>query len=299
MFRKIIATLTAGLAFSAATVIPAQTATPAQAAALAVCPLLSGHRGAPDNAPENTVPGINEAKARGAKYVEMDVDWDKSNFPRLMHDLTLDRTTNFTGDMSNYWFSDLEKATAADFGPWDDDPKYKGFKPDGLPVTKIPYAWDFFNAVSAPQVAPLLDIRGVPTEAQADKLMDYADRWAGMRQKMIYMGTEASIKAMQSYGYGDLQFAFIEYPANNSVKMGEYLRDTLKADFYALPIKNIRPELVAYYQQFGIKMITWTTDVAADDTTTNWTKAKNAGVYITTTNKLDNYNIWEISQGCA
>jgi glycerophosphoryl diester phosphodiesterase len=301
MFTKIIATLTTGLALSMSVVAPAQAEISSVALknAAVSCPELSAHRGAPNSAPENTIPAINEARTQGAKYVEMDVTWDKSNFPRLLHDTTLDRTTNLTGSPASYYFSDLEKATAADFAPWNTDSRFKGFKADGTPVTKIPYAWDFFNATSASTVAPLLDVRGTPTKAQADKLMEYADRWAGMRQKMIYMGKEASIKAMQSYGYTDLKFAYIEYPANNSLKMGEYLKNVLKVKYYAIPVKNITPEAVAYFHRFGVEMITWTSDSADYDTAAYWNLSQEAGVDIVTTDRLEAYKSWMTSKDCA
>lgn len=52
------------------------------------------HRGASGYAPENTLAAIDEAQARGATTVEIDVQRSKDGELVVMHDTTLDRTTD-------------------------------------------------------------------------------------------------------------------------------------------------------------------------------------------------------------
>ena len=60
-------------------------------------PLLIGHRGARGLAPENTLPGMDAGIAAGCPWLEFDVQLHPSGELFLLHDLTLDRTTDGHG----------------------------------------------------------------------------------------------------------------------------------------------------------------------------------------------------------
>ena len=62
-------------------------------------PLVIGHRGYSHLAPENTMPAFKLAKAAGADLVELDYHHTKDNQMIVIHDATLDRTT----DATNRW----------------------------------------------------------------------------------------------------------------------------------------------------------------------------------------------------
>ncbi|WEX90685.1 glycerophosphodiester phosphodiesterase family protein [Sinorhizobium garamanticum] len=62
-----------------------------------------GHRGYSLHYPENTLPALKAAKAAGATTVEVDVVLTADGEPIILHDLTVDRTTNghgFAADLS-------------------------------------------------------------------------------------------------------------------------------------------------------------------------------------------------------
>jgi glycerophosphoryl diester phosphodiesterase len=63
-------------------------------------PRVIGHRGAAAYAPENTLEGIREAAARGARWVEFDAKLTRDGIVILMHDDTLDRTTTGHGPVA-------------------------------------------------------------------------------------------------------------------------------------------------------------------------------------------------------
>jgi glycerophosphoryl diester phosphodiesterase len=63
-------------------------------------PLILGHRGAPRGAPENTMRAFRLALEEGADGVELDVQPSADGVPVVLHDDTLDRTTDQTGDVS-------------------------------------------------------------------------------------------------------------------------------------------------------------------------------------------------------
>lgn len=63
-------------------------------------PVVVGQKGNPSAAPENTVMGAQLAFSNGANGVEVDVYRTSDNFPIVMHDETLDRTTNGIGKVT-------------------------------------------------------------------------------------------------------------------------------------------------------------------------------------------------------
>ena len=78
---------------------------------------LIAHRGGGILAPENTLAGLREAKARGFGAVEFDVMLARDDAPVLMHDDTLDRTTDGSGPVPVMSADDLGRLDA---GTWRD-----------------------------------------------------------------------------------------------------------------------------------------------------------------------------------
>eukprot|EP01137_Pigoraptor_chileana_P024020 Opistho-2@91305 len=74
-----------------------------------------GHRGNPSGAPENTMPGFIQAHKFGARGVETDLRLTKDGVIVLMHDETVDRTTNGTGYVSELTY---EYISSLDAGSW-------------------------------------------------------------------------------------------------------------------------------------------------------------------------------------
>lgn len=60
-------------------------------------PVMIGHRGNPSQAPENSLSGFITAYENGADVFEVDVEITKDGEIIIMHDSTINRTTNYTG----------------------------------------------------------------------------------------------------------------------------------------------------------------------------------------------------------
>lgn len=71
------------------------------------------HRGGGHDAPENTLAAIREASRNGATGVELDLSFTADGVPVLMHDQTLDRTTNGSGPVSQVRFAQLRRLDAS------------------------------------------------------------------------------------------------------------------------------------------------------------------------------------------
>lgn len=71
-----------------------------------------GHRGSMLEAPENTLVGIRYAAEKGADAVEFDVDFTKDGHAILMHDATVDRTTDGSGRVGDFTLDEIKKLNA-------------------------------------------------------------------------------------------------------------------------------------------------------------------------------------------
>jgi glycerophosphoryl diester phosphodiesterase len=98
-------------------------------------PLVIGHRGASGYAPMNTIPAFTLAADQGADGIEFDVWLSKDGVPVILHDITVDGTTDGHGKVSEMTLSELK---ALDAGAW------KGAQYAG---TRIPTLDEVFSAV--------------------------------------------------------------------------------------------------------------------------------------------------------
>ncbi len=88
---------------------------------------ISAHRGASTTHPENTLAALREAVASGAHQVEFDVQLTADNELVLMHDSTINRTTNGTGRVRDYTLVQLK---TLDAGSW----KHSTFAGERIPT---------------------------------------------------------------------------------------------------------------------------------------------------------------------
>ncbi|OPZ40788.1 MAG: Glycerophosphoryl diester phosphodiesterase [Synergistetes bacterium ADurb.BinA166] len=81
-----------------------------------------GHRGASGHAPENTLPAFELAVEQGCHGLEFDVQLTRDGVAAVIHDWTVDRTTNGSGEVRGMDYSDIR---SLDAGSWF-DPKFAG-----------------------------------------------------------------------------------------------------------------------------------------------------------------------------
>lgn len=93
-----------------------------------------GHRGYSLHYPENTVPAFEAAKAAGASSVEIDVVLTADDVPIILHDLTVDRTTDGYGFAADLSFDTIRALDAG--SPF--NPRFGGTK---IPSLKEALEW--------------------------------------------------------------------------------------------------------------------------------------------------------------
>jgi glycerophosphoryl diester phosphodiesterase len=76
-------------------------------------PLILGHRGAPYDAPENTLRAFAAALEQGADGVELDVQRARDGVPVIVHDDDLERTHAVRGRVADHEWPAIERLTSA------------------------------------------------------------------------------------------------------------------------------------------------------------------------------------------
>lgn len=98
-------------------------------------PILLAHRGDLAHAPENTLPSFSQAIQKGADGVELDAKLTVDGHVIVIHDETVDRTTNGNGKVAGFTLDSIRKLDA---GSWFDT-KFAG--------TKVPLLEEVFETV--------------------------------------------------------------------------------------------------------------------------------------------------------
>ena len=115
------------------------------------------HRGYSAVAPENTLPALAAAGPAGATFVEFDVRTTADGVPVVIHDRTVDRTTNGTGAV---WELTADEVRALDAGAWF-SPAYAG--------VRVPLLADALEVLAG--VRLLLEIKPPATPEQVKVIL--------------------------------------------------------------------------------------------------------------------------------
>ncbi len=131
---------------------------------------VAAHRGWKDRYPENTLEAFQGALELGVDQLETDVRVTKDGALVLIHDATLDRTTNGSGEVCDYT---LEELKALDAG-------------EGC---RIPTLEEFFELIKDhPSLTIDIELKEYPTEG---------------REALAYEICDRTLRMIDAYGYTD------------------------------------------------------------------------------------------------
>ena len=125
---------------------------------------ITGHRGDTMVAPENTLDALGHALDSPADYVETDVQLTADGVPVLMHDWTVDRTTNGSGPVWNYSYEEL---STLDAGSWFGE-EFVG--------ARVPTLEEFLNLLRWSTKNAILELKGSWTDSQVTLIADLIAR---------------------------------------------------------------------------------------------------------------------------
>lgn len=135
------------------------------------------HRGYSNVAPENTLPAYKLAKQMGFSYVETDIRFTSDGVPVLLHDSTIDRTSNGTGEISSLTWAQVQ---TYDFGSW---------KSSDYANTKIPSFEQFIELCRNLGLYPYIELQ-IGTQTQIQGLIEMV-KDHGMSGKVTWIGTSS------------------------------------------------------------------------------------------------------------
>lgn len=224
---------------------------PAAATVRAGAPVVIAHRGYSAVAPENTLAAVEAARRLGVGYVEIDAHTTRDGVPVVLHDQTVDRTTDGTGDVAKLSSRYLRRLDA---GSW--------FSPAFArqPLPTLDQVLDLLKPT--PAVKLLLEIKGPETYPEVAR-MTRAVTSRGMTGQVL----------IQSFDKDALRHAKKAAPAIPRA----YLTSLVDADPVAVSreldlvaynpsIKGLRLREGAIEQlhQARVQLMVWTVDRPAD-----------------------------------
>ncbi len=122
--------------------------------------LLIAHRGASGAAPENTLTAIRRAFEVGSDAVEVDIRYTRDRQIVLMHDPTVDRTTNGSGPVGEFTLDEIRQLDA---GAWK-DPVYRG--------ERVPTLRETLEVARAAGRTLYLDVKDSEMGSEIRKVLD-------------------------------------------------------------------------------------------------------------------------------
>ena len=152
-----------------------------------------GHRGNRAHAPENTIVSLQEAIALGVDAVEFDVQVSRDGVLLLMHDLTIDRTTNGKGAVAGQTFEAL-RAHDAGARFTSDGGRTHPWRDRGVLIPSFDEVVE-----TLPRTLPLIVELKTPSASTA---LHEAIRRHALHDRVIVAGFEAaSTRPLRGYGF--------------------------------------------------------------------------------------------------
>ncbi|WP_203364009.1 glycerophosphodiester phosphodiesterase family protein [Bacillus sp. REN10] len=212
-------------------------------------PIVAAHRGIPSLAPENTMAGYRKAYELGADMIETDLHRTKDGQLVIMHDYTVDRTTNGKGKVANMSYEEIRQLDAGiKFGP-----EFAG--------EKVPSFREYLQEFKGKDVVLLIELKAANIEEQV--LQEIEEE--GMSDQVLIQSfsldsVKKSHELKPAIGTGFLYSAAVpgttEGRLKDARKMLNYaatMNATLNSSYGSLS-----KEFITYMRQRGMTNLHWT-----------------------------------------
>lgn len=208
------------------------------------------HRGYCTVAPENTLSAYRLSKKMGFTYVECDVTFTKDGAAVLLHDSTVDRTSNGSGSIAEMT---LQQVKALDFGSWMGQ-DYAG--------ETIPTFEEFILLCKQIGLHPYIEIKGGISAANAEYLVNAVKRY-GMQNKVTWISFNSaaltSIKALDAAAR--LGFV-IQSASEENIAIVDGLKDGENEVFLDISHSALTEDFLLQCVEKDIPLEVWTIDQA-------------------------------------
>ncbi len=234
-----------------------------------------GHRGYAARAPENTLVSIDAALSAGARAVEFDIRVAACGTPVVIHDETLDRTTDGLGPVLRQTAAQLQ---TLDAGAWFDP----GFAGETIPT--LIQALDHV-ADRAHHIYP--EIKGIRNPSDVDGMVRIVEDRA-MTERTTFISIDWSILDRVRTQNASIRIGFIVVTAD----LCDEALALAVADPAAILDLNCEialddPSMVRRAKDEGVDVVTWTVNEPDEAT-----RLREAGVTGFTTDHVDRLLAW-------
>ncbi len=206
--------------------------------------IVVAHRGNSSVAPENTLAAVSSAIDAGATSVEIDVQLTADRVPVVIHDDTLDRTTDGTGPVAAVRSRELR---TLDAGTW--------FSPAfaGEPVPLLDDVLDLLDR--HPGVHLLLEVKGVWDVADVALVADAIEGWA-LADRVVAQSFSVATVAALATAAPWLRRGLLVAAADGALELARHLgAAACNPDGRVL---RERPGFVAEAHAAGVTVTPWT-----------------------------------------
>ncbi|MEP9381525.1 glycerophosphodiester phosphodiesterase [Nocardioides cheoyonin] len=220
--------------------------------------LAIGHRGASEEAPEDTLPSERRSARLGSDYLELDLHLTADGVPVVLHDDTVDRTTDGTGPVSDLTLAQVERLDA---GSWF-SARYAG--------TRVPTFEQVLRFAKRSGADLMPELKAGWDRSQVAIVVDLVKRY-GLESRTVFQSFDPKALAYAD----DLDPAIARaglvdksLPSDPVAWVGSFDGQAL------LPAYDlVTADLVETMHDAGIAVVPWTVDNRAD-----WDRLRSYGV---------------------
>ena len=206
------------------------------------------HRGYSAIAPENTLPAYRLSKEMGFRFVETDVSFTSDGVPVLLHDASIDRTSDGTGKIAEMTF---EQVRQYDFGSWKSE-EYAG--------TRIPTLEEFLDLCKSLDLYPYIELKknGSYTREQVESIVDLVDKH-GMKEHTSYISFSAKFLKYVRDHDPTARLGYLRSKASlEDLDVCAGLKTPLNQVFYDVKYATVTHEICHSFRKASIPVEVWT-----------------------------------------
>jgi glycerophosphoryl diester phosphodiesterase len=201
------------------------------------------HRGLSTEAPENTIPAFDLAGAKGFWGSECDIFTSSDEQFILMHDDTVDRTTDGKGQVSDLTLREIKRLNIVSLDR-------KVFHPK----VNVPTLQEYLISCNKYDVVPVIEIKKISSASSYAKFIKILkDNGALKKAYVMSFDKDILLKLRQASSEIKLGMLF-GYDINFAKE--------LKNSFFALRYDSITPEMLKEGKANGFEFMAWTVNDA-------------------------------------
>lgn len=211
-----------------------------------MAPAVIAHRGASGSCPENTLAAFRRAAALGAPMVELDVQLTRDGEVVVIHDVTLERTTDGHGRVCDRTLAEIARLDAGGwFGP--------AFRGERVPTLA--------QVLAAVALAVNVELKPHGEERLEQRALDVAEA-AGALGRVVFSSFDPTslVRLRQASAAAEVAVLVGDGPLPEALRLAE------RVVARALHLRNDRvtPPALAMIAPTGLPVRAWTVNDAAE-----------------------------------